>query len=157
FMQEIGADFASFVGKIFPEFDETVHVTKVDFNPAWPNYIAFDWGYTNPLAAIEFQVSPDDRVYVWREYYKPFMQLGDVLHELRSRRQPEGYHLDLGFGDAADPQAAAYVSANYIPCIADPEAKKKEMWGVGVRLIRNFMKQDRDAGTLDEFGTPKYE
>jgi hypothetical protein len=157
FMQEIGADFASFVGKIFPEFDETVHVRNHQYNPQWKNYIAFDWGYTNPLAAIEFQVSPDDRIFVWREYYKSFMQLGDVVEELKGRPHPPDYRIDLAFGDAADPAAAEYVSGHLVGCIADPDAKKKEMWGVGIRLMRAFMKADRFVGEKDEYGTPDYE
>jgi hypothetical protein len=67
FDQEIAADFSSFAGKIFPEWDAGVHVGNVDFRPELPNYIAFDWGYTNPLAAVEFQVTPNDEIRVWRE------------------------------------------------------------------------------------------
>src|SRR6185503_15677427 len=58
FLQEIGAEFSAFVGKIYGEFREDVHVKRVEYNPALPNYIAFDWGWANPLAAVEFQVTP---------------------------------------------------------------------------------------------------
>ena len=161
FDQEIGADFSSFVGKILVNWDEYVHVREHTFNPAWKNYIAFDWGFTNPLAAIEFQIGPDDTVYIWREHYKSYMTLADHVAFLKSRDQPEGYHLDLAFGDAADPEAAMYVSNNLIGCIADPRAKAKEMWGVGISLMNNMMKSDRDMmdnGILvvDEYGTPQY-
>jgi hypothetical protein len=151
FMQEIGADFASFVGKIFPEWDETRHVRKHKFNPAWPNYIAFDWGYTNPLAAIEFQVSPMDEVFVWREHYLAYTTLERHIEILKGRPQPEGYHLDLAFGDAADPEAALVVGTKLIPCLADPEAKTN--WRQGIDLMRSFMRM-REVGTADEYGTP---
>ena len=59
-----GADFASFVGKIYGEFDETVHVGPVHFHPERKNYIAFDWGYVNPLAAVEFQIDAWDNIYI---------------------------------------------------------------------------------------------
>jgi hypothetical protein len=151
FMQEIGADFGSFVGKIYPEWDVNVHVRNVKFNPAWPNYIAFDWGYTNPLAAVEFQVSPDDRIYIWREHYKAYTRVEDHCAQLRNRDQPEGYHLDMGFGDAADPEAADTVSTLLVPTIAMPEAKTN--WREGVDLVRSFM--TREEGE-DEFGGPIY-
>lgn len=151
FLQEIAADFASFVGKIYPDWNVETHVKQLKFNPAWKNYIAFDWGYTNPLAAIEFQVSPDDTIYVWREHYKPFLRLEQHIAELRNRPQPEGYHLDLAFGDAADPEAADYVTQHFVPCWALPEAK--ENWRDGVDLVRGFMK-GREIGIADEFGTP---
>lgn len=164
FMQEYGAEFGSFLGKIYGEFDPHQHILKTDyqFNPEWPNYIAFDWGFTNPLAAIEFQVDPWDRVYIWREHYKSYMQLGEHINYLKNGRDnPPGYHLDLGFGDAADPAAAMEVSANYVPCYAMPEAKAN--WREGVDLVKLFLKP-RDVyspgGNLvvtDEYGTPKQE
>ena len=159
FLQEYGAEFGAFVGKIYGEFDPSLHIKKHVFNPAWPNYIAFDWGFTNPLAAIEFQVDPWDRVYVWREHYKSFMQLGEHVHMMKTRPQPEGYHLDLGFGDAADPAAAMDMSAHFVGTYAMPEAK--ENWREGVDLVKQFLKP-RDvyspAGNLivcDEYGTPQ--
>jgi hypothetical protein len=157
FEQEIGADFASFVGKIFPEWDEFTHVRAHQYRPDWPNYICFDWGYTNPLAAVEFQVGPDDRIYIWREHYKPFLTLEQHVEFLKNREQPEGYKLDLAFGDAADPEAAAYVSQHLVGCIADPMAKAKGMWGVGVQLMRGFMRprpQSKHLIVIDEYGTP---
>jgi len=150
FAQEIAADFSSFVGKIFPEWNTSVHVKNVPFNPNWPNYIAFDWGYTNPLAAIEFQVSPDDQVFVWREHYKAYMTTEMHCAELKERPQPAGYHLDLAFGDAADPEAAAVVSQHLVSCVTNPEAKTN--WREGINLMRSFMR-DREYGT-DEYGGP---
>jgi len=158
FEQEIGADFTSFVGKIFPEFDETRHVKKHVFNPEWKNYIAFDWGYTNPLAAVEFQVDPWDRIWVWREHYKSFTLLEEHIRILKDRPQPEGYRLDGAFGDAADPEAAAYVSQHLVACLADTEAKAN--WRDGIDLMRSFMRDRPNPGGLliiDEYGTPAEE
>ena len=152
FLQEIGADFGSFSGKIYNDWDSTAHVKNVRFNPAWPNYIAFDWGYTNPLAAIEFQISPDDKIYIWREHYKSYMRVEDHCVLLKRREQPEGYHLDLAFGDAADPEAAITVSQKLVPCIALPEAKTN--WREGIELVGSFLK--REYGQ-DEHGGPLYE
>jgi hypothetical protein len=161
FMQEFGAEFGAFVGKIYGEFDPTLHIKRHTFNPAWANYIAFDWGFTNPLAAVEFQVDPWDRVYVWREHYKSFLQLGEHIQILKNRQQPEGYHLDVGFGDAADPAAAMEMSTHFVGTWALPEAK--ENWRQGVDLVKKFLKP-RDVyspgGSLvvcDEYGTPLQE
>lgn len=155
FMQEIGADFASFVGKIFPEWDETLHVRSVEFHPEWPNYMVFDWGYTNPLAAVEFQISPNDEIHIWREHYKSFTTLPDHIDILKNRDHPEGYHIDLAFGDPADPEAAATVSTDFVPCIAMPEVKSDYTWRNGIDLMRSFMKPiDKNGVEIDEFGTP---
>lgn len=163
FKQEYAADFTSFAGKVYTEWDEGVHVKDVEFNPAWPNYIAFDWGFAAPMAAIEFQVDPFQRVRVWREHYKSRMRLRDYLNELKNRPQPDGYRLDLCFGDAADPEAVITVSEDFHPCYADPRSKSGSAEGSyesgkreGIELVQGFLKQ-QETGEYDEWGTPQYE
>jgi len=151
FDQEIAALFTAFVGKIYDEWQEETHVRTVKYNPAWPNYMCFDWGFVNPLAAIEFQVDPWGRVYVWREHYKERMILRDHLIYLKNRPQPEGYKIDLSFGDAADPEAIAQVCADFGPCWGDP--KSKDIWMDGVQLVKQFL-QLQQVGDADEYGTP---
>jgi hypothetical protein len=153
FAQEIGAEFTSFVGKIYSDFTEADHVIDdYEFQPLWPNYIAFDWGFTSPLAAIEFQVSPWDEIFVWREHYKSYWTLPEHLDYLRNRDNPPGYRLDMAFGDAADPAAAITVSRDLVSCVAEPRAK--ENWREGVNVVKQFLKLHQ-VGELDEFGTPK--
>ena len=149
FMQEIAADFTAFVGKIYSEWQEENHVKKIEYNPAWPNYIAFDWGYVNPLAAIEFQVSPDDTIHVWREHYVAYKTLDEHFEAMRGREQPEGYRIDMTYGDAADPEAVQRVNQKFAPCIADSAAK--ENWREGVDVVKGFLK-DRPTGDFDDYG-----
>jgi hypothetical protein len=168
FDQEIAALFNAFVGKIYGEFDETTHVQEVKFNPAWPNYIAFDWGFTNPLAAIEFQITPWEQVRVWREHYKAGIMLREHLQIMKARPQPEGYRIDLCFGDAASPESVLEVSTDFAPCMADPRSKsgtatithesmgrhsQQSGWREGVELVKSFLKL-RQIGEADEYGTP---
>jgi hypothetical protein len=151
FLQEVGADFSAFVGKIYEDWDDTKHVREVKYNPAWPNYIAFDFGFVNPLAAIEFQVSPDDRVWIWREHYQSYWRLEDHLRYLAQRPQPDGYKIDLTFGDAADPEAIQTINEMFAPCYGMPEAKTN--WRQGVDLVNKFVKLQQ-VGDADEYGTP---
>ncbi len=152
FGQEIAADFTSFVGKIYGEWDEVIHVRRNHFNPNWANYITFDWGFVNPLAAIEFQIDPWDNIYIWREHYKPYTTLEDHINQIKERDQPAGYHIDMCFGDAADPEAAMVVSAKLAHCVAMPEAKTN--WRQGVDLVKTFLKEYQ-IGEIDEYGTPR--
>ena len=151
FLQEIAADFTAFVGKIYSEWEEEHHVKKVTFNPDWPNYIGFDWGYVNPLAAIEFQVSPDDTIHVWREHYEPYLTLDEHFIKMQNRDQPDGYRIDLTFGDAADPEATMRTNEKFAPCISDPDAKTN--WRQGVDRVKTFL-QDRPVTDLAEDGSP---
>ena len=163
FDQEIGADFGSFVGKIFPEFNIQMNVKEVKFNPLWPNYMTIDWGYTNPAAFVEFQVDPQDRIYIWRVHYKAYTRVEDHIKQMMSRVQPPGYHLDLAFADAADPEAVETVSIQMVPCIANPKAKSGSAtgdgardaggWREGIDLVRSFIYREEGE---DEFGGPIY-
>lgn len=154
FAQEYGADFASFVGKILPEWDENIHVKNHTFRPDWPNYMFFDFGYTNPLAAIEVQISPSDEVYIWREHYRSFTTIPEHVRILKAREQPESYHLTMAFGDPADPEAAAQISKDFIGCHVDPKVKSDYTWADGIDLMREFMKPIPTGEEIDEYGTP---
>jgi hypothetical protein len=159
FLQEYGADFSAFVGKIYSEFTEQTHVRSVKFNPAWPSYVGFDFGFTNPFAAVFFQVDPQDNVYVWREHYQSYRQLAEHIAIIRNLQPPDGYHLDLGFGDAADPEAGITLSENLVPTYTEPDAKKN--WREGIDMVKSFLKlhdvYDPSGGLVvtDEHGTPK--
>jgi hypothetical protein len=154
FEQEIAADFTAFVGKIYGEFSDDTHCINHTFNPAWPNYMCIDWGVVNPFTAIEFQVDAWDNVYIWREYQKTYSTLGDHIEYMKNKRdQPDGYHLDLAFADAAEPGSAMTVSEGLVGCMAMPEAK--ESWVEGVELVKQFLKLHK-TDEQDEFGTPVY-
>ncbi len=160
FDQEVGADFASFVGKIFPSWDETRNVLAGDYKfiPAWPNYIAFDWGYTNPLAAVEFQISPQDEIYVWRVHYKKFKTIPDHIDIMMSRTQPPSYHIDMCFGDPADPEAANMVTREFqrhglfVQCWAPPALKSDYTWRDGIDFMSSFMHMRQVSS--DKWGAP---
>lgn len=153
FLQEIAADFSAFVGKIYDEFQPAVHVKQHQFNPAWRNYMFFDWGFVNPLVCLEVQIDPMDNVYIWREHYASYKRVEEHCHILRNREQPVGYHVDLAFGDAADPEAAAQVSQYLVQCLAMDEAKAN--WREGVDLVKKFLRTYDTGRQLDEFGTPE--
>jgi len=153
FLQEIAAEFTAVVGRIFGEFNDEDNVLRKgwEFRPEWPNYIAFDWGFTAPLAAVEFQVSPRDEIYVWREHYETNRTLEWHIAEIKSRENPEGYHLDMAFGDAADPEAVDYVNQHLTTCMADPESKT---WLPGIRLMKDALKLHHDGISYDANGVP---
>jgi hypothetical protein len=159
FLQEYAADFTSFAGKVYGEWDEAVHVQQVKYNPLLPNYIAFDWGWAAPMAAVEFQIDSFGKCRVWREHYKTHTRLKDFLNELKHREQPPDYHLTLTFGDAADPEAVVSVSEDFAPCVGDPRSKTGTQGGSlesgkreGIELLKGLlMLQQVDE---DEFGTP---
>lgn len=58
FNQEIGALFTEFVGRVFKDFDEDVHVGDFSYQADWTTYAAVDYGFTNPSVWLLIQIDP---------------------------------------------------------------------------------------------------
>lgn len=44
-------------------------ITPFEIPKGWRRYRSFDWGYSKPFAVLWWAVDPDDRVYLYREWY----------------------------------------------------------------------------------------
>jgi hypothetical protein len=175
FMQEIGAEFAAFVGKVYGEFREAIHVQDVKYDPGLPNYVTIDWGWANPMAAVEFQVAPDDTVRVWRMHYRKNQTVGEFFEQMvRDSDGIAGYRITQAFGDHARPDAAVEVTKIFADaaqgkgafqgdpprkgfegavCETSPDAKKD--WNQGVETVKKFLKVEDDID-VDESGDGEY-
>ena len=58
FQQEIAAEFTDFVGKVFKEFDDEVHVRRLTYDPSWETVAAVDYGFANPNVWLLIQIGP---------------------------------------------------------------------------------------------------
>jgi len=134
FAQEVCAEFTTFEGRVYSEFDERVHVRTIEYNPEWKNFWAFDFGYTNPFVCLDIMVDPSDNVYVWREYYERFRANTEHGYALRDRKNPQGFHCDGRFGDPADPGAMAELGK-----IIGQVFPAKAEWIEGVEAIKNAL------------------
>lgn len=85
FNQEIGADFTEFVGRVFKEFDEEIHVGDLRYNPAWQTFAAVDYGFTNPNVWLLIQVGHWGEVNVLKEFYQPGLTAQEFAEEIRDR------------------------------------------------------------------------
>lgn len=71
FNQEVAALFTEYVGRVFKDFDEEIHVTNDGLRPDWHTYAAVDYGFTNPFVWLLLQIDPHgERVHVVDEYYE---------------------------------------------------------------------------------------
>ena len=82
FNQEIGADFTEYVGRVFKDFDEEIHVGHHFYNPNLPVYLATDYGYSNPTVVLFIQTDVWDNVYVIGEYYHQHKTIDEVAQEI---------------------------------------------------------------------------
>lgn len=60
----------SFVGQYFSEWNRKLHTCKPFFIPEyWERFTSFDWGFRAPAATLWHAVSPEGRVFTYRELY----------------------------------------------------------------------------------------
>lgn len=156
FDQEYGAEFTSFAGRIYSEFDEGYHVMdKYQFNPEWPNYLAFDFGFRNPFVCLNIQVNPaTDAIYIWDEYYERNITTPEHARRLKSIVQ---WRVDGGYYDPAGPEEATsmmkimhdtheYNNVWLNKVMFSPAPNE---WKSGVERVKEWLKL-RPA--LDEYG-----
>ena len=90
FNQEIGADFTDFVGRVFKDFDEEIHVGDLPYNPGWPTFAAVDYGYRNPNVWLVIQVGPFNEINVIRELYVREYTAQEFADEIKARGLHQG-------------------------------------------------------------------
>ena len=86
FNQEIGALFTEFVGRVFKEFDEDLHVGDFDFEPSWETVAAVDYGFTNPNVWLLIQIDPHgERIRVLDEVYESGLTADEFADQILDR------------------------------------------------------------------------
>jgi hypothetical protein len=135
FDQEYGAAFTAISGAIYEEWDESRNVQRCEYNPLLPNYVAFDYGFVNPFVALDIQVSPDDTVYVWREYYGRYKSTLEHAHILKNRTNPDDYKITQMWGDprGADEEAILSMILGHVGSVHVP-------WKSSVEQIKRLLK-----------------
>lgn len=140
FDQEYGANFTSFSGAIYDEFEERIHVRKHEFNPHWSNFLAFDYGFANPFVCLDIQVAPNDDVYVWREYYERYKSTYEHGQILKLRENPENYNVAGMWGDPRGANEAATLAL-----MLGWVAQEDVAWKHGVEAIKRMLKPGNDG------------
>jgi hypothetical protein len=110
FNQEIAALFNEFVGRVFKDFDEEIHVGDFGFQPSWKTYACLDYGFTNPFVWLLVQVDPhSEKMQVLGEYYETGKTTEEAADEICARGLcPSGI---LGFyPDPAEPDRSRQLS-----------------------------------------------
>jgi hypothetical protein len=140
--QEYGAEFTTFEGQIYDEFDVTKHVKNFDYNPAWKNYWALDFGFADPFVCLDIMVDPSDNVYVWREYQVRGVATFEHARILKERESPDGYHVDAIY---ADPRGADEI-ATMTPLVGYISAESANAgWSQGIEAIKRALKLQPDG------------
>lgn len=137
FWQEIGADFRSVVGLIYPEWSQEKHVRIVEYNPDLPVDIAYDPGFANAFAGLYIQQSPMDDLYVIGEHYERQKTRYQNVGLMKEHVDKMGWNVRCAYGDQADPDTAAtFREIMGVPAVAMEEAKA---WSQGCDAVKDFL------------------
>lgn len=103
FEQEYMAEFAKFVGLIYTEFDNKVHVQDFEVDESWSFYRAIDFGVNDPNAVPFMGVDKDGVIHIYDELY-----IGDLhtseLAELIKQKSAHRYFIAT-YADSAGKQS----------------------------------------------------
>ena len=145
-------DWGLFQGQYFQEWRTALHVCKAFTIPSyWKKFAAMDWGYAAPACILWFAVSPDAKVYVYRELYEARRtneQLAQRAVELTGGEQlqyrvldpscfPSEKEIQVGKSDAEQLARAGW------PCTKAANDRQS-----GWNQVREYMHWERDANGL---------
>ena len=95
--------WASAEGAVYPDYDANVHlIDRFEIPASWPRIISIDFGYTNPLCVQWWALSPDGRMFRYREIYQTQRLVEDVSPEIISLSNGENIIAVVCDWDAED-------------------------------------------------------
>lgn len=155
--QELDAEFVSFEGLIYPEYDAGVHrsVTPIDRERIVRVAAGVDWGYTNPGAILVGGLDGDGRLYVLHEEYARQRLVEDWTQI--ARQLTEIYGIDTFYCDPAEPTYIARFADAGLPAVKADNTVTEGIQAVKSRLVRRadglprLMVQAACANLLTEF------
>lgn len=139
FKQEYEADFATFEGQIFEEFDEDAHVLPFPEAPEyWETIMGVDPGYKDPTGALVIKYSPDREVF-WAVWDYCIAGKNTAVHAHKMHEMIEKYDVEMVFVDSAAAQFRADLAAEY-----DISASKsKKSVNDGIAYVQGLIASDR--------------
>lgn len=85
FAQEFMADFAKFVGLIYTEFDDKIHVQNFEVDENWTFYRAIDFGATDPASVPFIGVDKNGVIHVYDEIYMSDLQTSQFAELIKQK------------------------------------------------------------------------
>jgi len=86
---------------VFAEFDPAIHVKSVDYNPDFPLYRSFDFGFVNPFVCLWIQVDDEEMVRVIDEYVRSRATVDVHAAEIKARTPCDEEQVAATFCDPA--------------------------------------------------------
>ena len=97
--------WASGEGLVFEDFEPETHIIDMSITsimPNWRRYLSVDWGYRNPASVIWWALSPDDRLYAYKEIYKTRLTKPDLIALIEKNCDPHEDKIHSAAVDSED-------------------------------------------------------
>lgn len=140
-LQEYAAEFTTFEGQIYPDFNEIVHLRDITYNPRFRNYQVWDFGWKDPTVVLDIMADEMDNVYVWREYQVSGRSTWEHGWIIKHRDNPQGYHCDAIFGD---PRGKDQIET--LKLVIGHVYAEDVPWAQGIEAVKRWLKP-QDEGT----------
>lgn len=151
FNQEIGAQFSEYVGRVFKNWDEELHVGDFPYDPTLPLYLATDYGWTNPNVGLWIQKDPWDNLTVIGEYYERGRTDEEFAQDLIDRYPGYVAACRELYPDPEDPGASAVLARKLRLNVKGGTGGERK---VRLDLIRSWLKENNphlEVGHVDRF------
>lgn len=147
FAQEVEAKFTEFVGRVFKDYDEEVHLGDVAVDPSLPIYLATDSGWSNPFVALAIQVDKWDNVKVLADYRATHRDIEDIATDLQTARGGIFAAARKHYGDPGAPGDAA-ILAKKLHVVTQGGTGGELKWRL--ELIRQALKLKPEHAPFDQ-------
>lgn len=141
YMQEYGAQFRAFAGRVFTEFLRDVHVQEFEVDEKISMECGMDFGGTAPTAYLMtyFDGTPEDeKIYVVDEYYQAGLPMIDNAGAILAMRAKYSNHIAYTVADSASPSDIREYAQMGIH--TTPVKKVKQSIHTSISRLREKMK-----------------
>jgi hypothetical protein len=137
--QELGGQFVAFEGLVYPRFNRSIHVKRIDCS-GWPAVLGVDAGTRNPTAILTIRHSGDRR-HIEHEVYRRGMGSKDIVSAIEGE-------MDRSKADKAyiDPSALSIITDLIVDGYQAEAANNKV--GDGIREMTELLGTDADNASL---------
>lgn len=132
--------FARPEGLVYQDFEPAKHIIdEFDIPADWRRIIGVDFGYNNPTAAIWMAISPDNVMYIYREYYERHKLPDESANDIK--RLSMGERIDGVYCDPSEPASIEQFRRVGLPATVAKNAVKEGIDNViaGLKSNRLFV------------------
>jgi PBSX family phage terminase large subunit len=132
--------FARPEGLVYQDFEPAKHIIdEFDIPNDWRRIIGVDFGYNNPTAAVWMAISPDDVMYIYREYYERHKLPDESASDIK--RLSMGERIDGVYCDPSEPASIEQFRRVGLPATVAKNAVKEGIDNViaGLKSNRLFI------------------